>query len=260
MKLTPIDVHLIAGQSNAVGCTNLSTLPTDFQKETFDRAILYEEGNFSLPMCGKLIRGVSLGMGNNPSQMGIEYGISKVLQKKYDRPFALLRYAFGGSNLFWDWIPRTKWEGEPITFGHPGFHYKKWSEAVYRGRSALIEAGFLPEIKSLVWMQGESDSDKDAAIANAYYENLCDLFDCMKAELFDSDPVLFIGEIATNAPVAPYSETVRGAQRRYSVTHTNSITISTRDLPIGKDGLHFDAPEDLLLGIRFGEAIGKTVL
>ena len=82
MEFKNIDIYLIAGQSNAVGCTFVNTLSESIQGEKFENVYLYQEGNFSVEHYGEIIKGVTLGMGNNSSQMGIEYGISKVLNEK----------------------------------------------------------------------------------------------------------------------------------------------------------------------------------
>lgn len=255
MNWNEIDVHLIAGQSNAVGCTKMSTLPPRFKIHNFERAYLYQEGNFTLHTNAKLIQGITTGMGNNPEHIGIEYGISEVLNKYYHQPFALIRYAFGGSTLCYDWAPRTKWPGQPEYIGHMGYHYDRWSRTVINGMNRLIEKGYRPIIKSLSWMQGESDADKDEAIAADYLGNLNDMVDCMRVELRIPELKVIVGEIATRPPLCPWSDVVKKAQREWTERDNHAKFISTDDLPIGKDGLHFDAAEDLELGRRFGKAI-----
>ena len=259
MILKDIDVHIIAGQSNAVGCTNISTLPNDFKKETFEKAYLYQEGNFSTETFAKLVKGVSLGMGCWSGQMGIEYGISKVLNNHDDKPFALIRYAFGGSSLCYDWVPRINWAHKPCFIGHRGFHYMSWSKAVYNGLMELINKGYKPTIKSLIWMQGETDAGLNESIANEYYDSLRDLIFSMRTELNLPELKIIVGEIATKAPQVPYSDVVRNAQKKFCETDKNSYLVSTKDIPIGKDGLHFDGEEDIKLGEAFGKAIIKSL-
>ena len=257
MKLKDIDVHIIAGQSNAVGCTNISTLPKDFQAERFENAYLYQEGNFfERNLYAKLTKGITIGMGCYSGQMGIEYGISKELDLHYGKPFALIRYAFGGSNLYYDWMPRTKWAAEPIFQGCQGFHYMNWSKTIYNGLMSLINEGFNPIIKTLCWMQGESDADKTADIANAYCDNLSDLIYTMRTELKDMNLKVIVGEIATKQE---FADIVRAGQKKFCDTDVNATLIFTKDIKIGTDGLHFDAPEDIVLGREFGKAIIKSL-
>ena len=158
----------------------------------------------------------------------------------------------------WDWCPRTKWGNIPPKFiGHIGYSYKYWSETVCNGLKKFIEQGYNPNIKALVWMQGESDADKDERVANSYLQNLIDLFACMRVELRLPELKILVGEIATNAPQCPYSDIVRKAQADYCKIDENALLISTKDIPIGRDGLQFDGDSDLKLGVKFGEALSK---
>ena len=251
-----MDVIVIAGQSNAVGCTNISTLGDEWISDQFPNGMLYQEGNFDPYSYGCWIQGIHIGMGCNSGQFGLEYGIASVLEKN-DKPYAILRYALGGSSLFWDWMPRTNWNVEPQFIAHPGYSYRMWSETVTRGLCRLLQLGYLPNIRALVWMQGESDANQTAAIAEAYENHLRDLFHCMRAELRTPDLPILIGEIATNAPLCPWSDRVREAQRRIADESSNNYLITTGDLPIGADGLHFDGAEMLALGKRFGMKLSE---
>ena len=255
--LKPIDVFLIAGQSNAVGCTFLKSLPEDFEAETFPEALLYQEGNFSTACYGRLQRGITLGFGHCPVQMGIEYGISKALSGSGE--FALLRFAVGGSTLHFDWIPPQTWEPPPRFYGQPGIYYDGFRRMVPNGITELVNAGYAPRIRALVWMQGESDADKTEEIAKAYYENLTGLAEAIRAALYLPELPIVVGEIATQAPAAPWSDLVREGQRRFCEEDPNAYLVSTKDIPIGKDGMHFDGAEDYRLGMRFGEVLREIV-
>ena len=254
-QLKDIDVFLIGGQSNAVGCTKISTLPADFVGETFEHAMLYQEGNFGPEYYGKWVNGIHLGMGCNSSEMGIEYGIASVLNEVYADKFALLRYAMGGSSLIVDWYPRTLWEFEPSHFmAHRGYCYRVWSETVAKGLNRLIEAGYRPHVKAMVWMQGEADADMEHA-AIRYANNLRALVDCVRAELRDDQLPVVIGEIATETEKHPWSDVVRAAQKQVADEDENIHLVTTKDIPIGSDGAHFDGISDLRLGKRFGEVL-----
>lgn len=255
INLKDLDVYLIAGQSNAVGCSKLSTLPEDFAPEVFDGIILYQEGNFCPAYYGTPVRGIRLGMGCKTDQMGIEYGIAKYLHEHGKTEAALIRYAMGGSNLYHGWLPRFLWEDEPRFIGQHGFHYKMWAQTVENGLRMLMQEGFLPHIKALAWMQGESDADKDEQTAKDYLTHLEDLVFSMRTELRLPFLPVAVGEIATHAPAAPWSDEVRMAQKKFAENDPDAVLVSTKGIPVGRDGLHFDAPEDLVLGLRFGEAL-----
>ncbi|MBQ9545405.1 MAG: hypothetical protein IJV00_09805 [Clostridia bacterium] len=255
IKLKDIDVYLIAGQSNAVGCSDLSTLPEDFVPEVFDRVVIYQEGNFCPDFYAKPVRGVKLGMGCKTDQMGIEYGIAKYLQEHSENDCALIRYAMGGSNLYHDWMPRFLWEAEPRFIGQHGFSFKCWAETVENGLNCLMNEGCMPRIKALAWMQGESDAARSAERAGEYLKNLSDLVFSMRVQLRLPSLPVAVGEIATHAPAAPWSDEVRAAQKAFAESDKNAAFVSTKDIPVGRDGLHFDAPEAVRLGLRFGETL-----
>lgn len=258
-NLKEIDVYLIAGQSNAVGCTLIASLPPNFKEEVFDKAYLYQEGNFCPTYYGKLVKGIHLGMGCNEDHMGIEYGMAKYLQENSSKEFAFIRYGYGGSNLFLDWQPRFLWKDEPSFISQYGFSYKTWAQTVVNGLNKLMEAGYLPEIKGMAWMQGESDADKTEEIANNYYDNLCDLIFSMRTELRMPSLPVAIGEISTATKIAPWADIVRKNQLKFTENDKNAILVSTKDIPAGKDGLHYDGSDDVKLGMRFAEKLFSLI-
>ena len=127
-----------------------------------------------------------------------------------------------------------------------------------KGLNRLIEAGFRPHIKAFVWMQGEADADRENA-AVRYPDYLRALVDCVRAEFRDEQLPVVIGEIATETSKHPWSDMVRAAQKQVAEEDENICLVTTKDIPIGSDGAHFDGISDLRLGKRFGEVLASII-
>lgn len=249
-----IDIILIGGQSNAVGCTDVVTLDENLRDFFYPNVYLYEEGNFASFYQNKVLKGIKCGMGHNPAQMGIEYGIACRLNEATDNEVGLLRFAYGGTTLFFHW--QTEYEGEPQTTTEKGYCYHNFLKTVQNGLRAYREEGYEPIIKGMVWMQGETDATSEE-MATMYETNMKTLFLKLRQELGMPTLKIIVGEIATQTEKAPYSDEIRRIQKKVTDEDENCIFFSTKDIPIGHDGFHFDGNADFALGKRFGEHILK---
>ena len=123
----PVDVVLISGQSNAVGCTRANAIK-DWNNGTA-KFYQYVEGfpeiQIAFDSWTKDIQSdgspifysqnkskddtffkVMLGQGNSTSNFGPEIGIAEELHEKYANKLFLIKYACGASNLKDDWTKR----------------------------------------------------------------------------------------------------------------------------------------------------------
>lgn len=252
-----IDIIIISGQSNAVGCTYVNTLDEEKRYYYAPHVYLYEDGNFADYYSKRIIKGITCNLGNCDFQMGIEYGIGYILNKQFPKTtIGLLRYAFGGTTLYNHW--KTDYTGEPEgreDYGTCYYHFKK---TIKDGLEAYKRAGYNPIIKGMVWMQGETDA-VDKVKADQYKENLITLLKAFRKDLHLPDLKIIIGEIATQAPSAPYSNQIRKIQKEVCDGNKNNIFLSTKGIKIGHDSFHFDGNEDFILGKRFGKAIVKLL-
>jgi hypothetical protein len=248
-----IDIILIGGQSNAVGCTDVVTLDENLRNFVFPNVCLYEEGNFASFYQEKVMKGVKCGMGHNPTQMGIEYGISCRLSEATQKDVGLIRFAYGGTTLFFHW--QTEYEGDPTTTIEKGYCYHNFLKTVKNGLQAYKAEGYNPIIRGMVWMQGETDATTKE-MATVYELNMRTLFEKLR-ENIQPDLKIIVGEIATRNENAPYSDEIRRIQKKVVDEDKNCYFLSTKDIPIGHDGFHFDGNQDYALGLRFGEYILK---
>ena len=129
---TPIDVYLIGGQSNAVGCSEIVNNRTDTfgniwyagEIERYVKEVKNEDGEIEiqtkvaqdwLQSFKDFKRFVTGGYGYHATSIGPEYGMAKVFNDQYgDSKRALIfKTAYGGTYLHKvagaNWYPRSLW-------------------------------------------------------------------------------------------------------------------------------------------------------
>lgn len=208
---TPIDIYLLGGQSNAVGCSWIQNNPTTMynnvwyageiervvyeEKDNKGNAVLDEEGN---PVFGTRVaqnwlksfddfkRYVAGGFGypGEPA-IGPEYGMAKVLNEQYtgETRALIFKTAYGGTYLHKvagaNWYPRSLWPNgyEPDTSkpfsgkNTMGILYQVFVENFEHVYNELVANGYAPQVKGMAWMQGEADAGDSTAKLN-YFNNL----------------------------------------------------------------------------------------
>ena len=293
----PIDMFLIGGQSNAAGYTNIGSNTT----ETFEN-VAYSgitEVNFRNGS-GEAISTAALdysnikwqvtgGLGTDNRKIGPEYGMAKVLNQYYtgDKKAFIFKTAAGGTTLLdktselsarmGNWYPRSLWEEgytpditQNITGNDAtGILYKFFVENFKKVYNGLVANGYDPQIKGMVWMQGETDLygdyEKYGDTLKTFISDIReDIFNITNDEAAKAMPFV-IGKIAPsfaswNNPNVPK---MHAQQERVANEMGGVATISTDDLIIvredgtinGTDKYHFNFQDATTLGCRFGEKV-----
>lgn len=172
-SLRPIDVYVVAGQSNAVGAS-----ATPINHADSDQFILmgsrWVSGIRSFDDNPEAIRDGSAftdealnDLTTFPRRVGPEIGFARKLytdvyaQKPVgQRRFVVLKFAAGSSNMADDWMnPAGKYDLKRL--------FVKW---LAEQRQVLRSRNLVARWKGLVWVQGESDSVE--AYASSYEQNL----------------------------------------------------------------------------------------
>ncbi|MBQ8884784.1 MAG: hypothetical protein IJY62_00195 [Clostridia bacterium] len=257
---TYTDVYILAGQSNAVGYTLISGCEEEY-KTGFKNVKIFQDGEQKQHNPTKINAwfSVKTGLGQTPNKSGIELGLAKTLSPVYaDAECRIIRYGWGGKTLYNDFTPPSIIkENDSETRGQ---HYRNAVETVKNGLSSMEKEGLTPRIRAILWMQGEHDATQKQ-FAEAYESNLQALIGALRAEF--GDVYFLIGQIAANSPNnSRYAPTVIAAQNAVSEQMENVFVIDTADLPldIQKDAWHWQLPEMLELGNRFGEFIKQVIL
>ena len=294
---TPIDMYLIGGQSNAAGYSRIGANST----ETFEN-VAYSgitEVNFRNGS-GEAISTAALnynnikwqvtgGLGTDSTKIGPEYGMAKVLNQYYtgDKKAFIFKTAAGGTSLLdktrelsermGNWYPRSLWEdgytpnitqnfvGNDAT----GILYKFFVENFRKVYNGLVANGYAPQVKGMVWMQGETDLYEDYEQYGDTLKTFIadireDIFKITNDEASKAMPFV-IGKIASSFAAwnNGYVPKIHAQQERVAKEMSGVDTISTDDLIIvredgtinGTDKYHFNFQDATTLGCRFGEKV-----
>ncbi len=270
----PVDVVVISGQSNAVGCTYTkcitrsigSSKETEYMKGYQGIQIAYdcwtkdvrEDNSFYFYSQNKskdnnFVK-VMLGQGNSLATFGPEIGIAERMHEKYSGKLFLIKYACGASNLKDDWAKRNS----PM--------YNRFIEYVKLQMGNLKEQGYEPTIKAFCWMQGEGDSYE--GYYQEYYDNLKEFVGNVRTdlkELSGNKDMPFIDAGINNSPQWQYYRKVNEAKEQFANDSDNNIYIDTiaaglhtNQEPFDNvDTAHYDTESQVLLGNLFAEQFEK---
>ena len=294
---TPIDMYLIGGQSNAAGYSRIGANTT----ETFEN-VAYSgitEVNFRNGS-GEAISTAALeysnikwqvtgGLGTDSAKIGPEYGMAKVLNQYYtgDKKAFIFKTAAGGTSLLdktrelsermGNWYPRSLWEegytpnirqnivGNDAT----GILYEFFVENFRKVYNGLVANGYAPQVKGMVWMQGETDLYGDyeqyGDTLKTFISDIReDIFKITNDEKAKAMPFV-IGKIAPSFAAWNNGNVpkIHAQQERVAKEMSGVATISTDDLIIvredgtinGTDKYHFNFQDATTLGSRFGEKV-----
>ncbi len=228
-----IDIYLIAGQSNAVGCTMANT------KQIYKDAPILKDGVPNVHYAGnsrdgsdKLInrdlpwQNVKSGLGLRAGYIGPEAGMAVALSEFYNeesgRNAGIIKFAHGGTsihnvksglNSFGNWVSPSYAKSMNISYNDKeitGGLYRGLLEQVKRNISELKEYGGFTtvNIKGMYWMQGEADIWAGLnQYQNAFYFLATDLrrdlanimleFTDGKSDCGAKDMKIFIGSISS---------------------------------------------------------------
>lgn len=265
-----VDVIVISGQSNAVGCTQAECIKRsigytayqdymtgyediqiaydcwtkDIDPNDNSRTIFYSQNKSKNNDFVK----VMLGQGNSLATFGPEIGIAQSMHQKYANKLFIIKYACGASNLKDDWCKKDS----PM--------YGRFVDYVKTQMANLKAKGTTPTIKALCWMQGEGDSY--VGYYDEYYQNTKEFVSNLRADFKDltgNKDFPFIDAGISNARMWEYYRKVNEAKQQFAEESENNIYIDTIgagmhtnkepfDTP---DEAHYDSESEILLGELF---------
>ena len=265
--LGPVNVVLISGQSNAVGCTRSIYIKDSISEEKYDEfsqgyddiLISYDcwtKDDFDKPQQSYYSQNkskgfvpVKLGQGNGDSTFGPEIGIAEELHERFGGKLFIIKYACGASNLKDDWAPTDS----PM--------YPRFIKYVKAEMKRLSNQGYKPTIKAFCWMQGEGDTyDR---YHQYYLQNLRSFVGNVRQDLSSlagNKEIPFI-----DAQIAPGNWTfwsqVNAAKRTFSQESDNNYLIQSiqeglhtdQEPPASPDVAHFDSESEVKLGHLFAQ-------
>ena len=226
----PVDVVIISGQSNGVGCTFSkeiknsigATAYSDYMRGFPGIKIAYDcwtkDGtkfySQNVSKNDNFVK-VMLGQGNSLSTFGPEIGIAEALNEKYSDKLFLIKYACGASNLKDDWLKKDS----PM--------YPRLIKYVQKQIQNLKDAGYAPTIKAFCWMQGEGDSYD--GYYQDYYANTAEFVSNLREDLKEfagNKDLPFIDAGISNASVWQYYRKVNEAKAQFAAESDINIYIN----------------------------------
>lgn len=260
-----VDVYILTGQSNALGTTALEGVETDPGTDPADAFTSFfwanvaggTGSNITYPPATSSDSGgvistlqVQGGEGANLTFWGPEFGLARALYDLARRPVLIIKTAKGGGrNLYWD---KDTFDMDPDT-GHMWGHTR---DAVDIALAELIATGIPFRVRGVLYLQGESNTADDAAVAGPRLE---DLFDHLKAHVQAAYPgtafrmELVIAEIAASQGSSSRILTT-SQQQALAASRPDIRFFTTRDLPLKSDNIHFGKDAKLEIGRRYAEA------
>ena len=257
-----VSVILLGGQSNASGCSLDEYLAKNVSPEKYAE---YQNGYDNVYInslsgahrSGAFVKCATL-QGELVGGFGPELGLADKLHELYpDRTFFIIKCAWGGTNLFEQWL-------SPTSDGKTGDLYKQFEAYVQASIDYLISKNYNVKIEGMCWMQGESDSFS-VDDSNAYGEHLGNFIEDVRkrfAEYASDDGIAFIDAyIAENPVFWVYYENVNRGKSEVAERSDINVVIKTSDLitteePVDTpDVPHYDSLSEIALGHRFAEAL-----
>ena len=266
--LGPVNVVLISGQSNAVGCSRSNYIKISMSEEKYDEfahgyddvLISYDcwtkdgfdTGNYTYysQNASKGFVPVKLGQGNGPETFGPEIGIAEELHERFGGKLFIIKYACGASNLKDDWTQKDS----PM--------YPRFIKYVKAEMKRLVKQGYQPTIKAFCWMQGEGDT-YDSTYYARYKENTRTFVGNVRQDLFDlagQKEIPFIDAKISGTGGWTFWSQVNTAKREFSQESDNNFLVdtiqagmTTTNEPTPVDIAHYDSSSEVLLGHLFAQ-------
>lgn len=240
----PVQVYLLAGQSNMDGYAYVTGLPPSLQVSQGD-VRLYWSGNGSWTGLAPASYGIDYGV----EYFGPEVTFGRFLADQDEAPpVALIKHAIGGTDLAYYWYP-----GEYRRDPAQGLGYRDFLATIELALAELDAEGTAWEIAGMIWMQGESDAYSDEDIAAAYEANLTHFISRVRDDVGAPDLPFVIGKI--HCPTCPYGDIVRAGEDAVDAADPKVTAFATEDLSVNADGIHYDGAAMRTLGERFAESL-----
>ncbi len=248
----PLNVFLLAGQSNMAGADSEVPIPPGFQQTAADRetrftAVPLLEGEKSARFVpwgeikgheakGKLVHGP-------------EVGLARALHAAGWRDVAIIKvYAnFGRDATVWPW-------------GENGHLFAAWTKFIDARLSELKAEGRTVRIRGFIWHQGIDDAIH-GTFAGQYEQNLGGLISTLRQRYATADTPFVLARSVNSRIAQPRPDPelkspmaqVRRAQVQMGESVPSAGWINVDDLP-NVNTHHFSADSQLIIGQRFAAA------
>ena len=260
-----VQVVVILGQSNAEGHSWVQYLPKTVGEE---RAQKFNNGIENVKISYNLMNGartsegnfvpVKTGQGNTEEKFGLELGIAETIGNvDPTKPVYLIKYAYGGTNLYSNWRSKTS--------KNTGYLYNGAVAYVLEQCKKLEEMDLFPTINAICWMQGEDDSNSPSygeyeTLERNFKNDLRNDFSYYKPL---KKEIGFVDGYISDSPARQHYVEINNAKLNLSKEDENHVIIDSiaenlkyNAEPLGgPDIYHFDSGSEVKLGNLFAEKI-----
>ena len=275
-------IIVMAGQSNGAGVGHYEYLPYALDEEKiaeinngYENVLItgYSHQQF-IEGFRKVYANKRTSTAGQIGTFGYEVGLADRLSKVFpDETTYIVKYAYGGTSLNYDWASPTIRENVPIVVPHTETEERGW---LYTGlEKSLTEAisylsettNTIPMVEAFMWMQGEADADLEIS-TSMYLSSFNTLVDDFKTKFADNISYKFTVYDAaiSETSIWPFAEQMNEIKRsrvdEKNVYIETNDRLTTRFEPIGtySDEAHYDAACYIDLGHMFADAyLSKTI-
>ena len=271
-EMKNVNVIILSGQSNAVGCKASANLINSMGQEAYDK---YNAGfenikiayncwtvDYTKPSRPKYLQNTSkkgefvkvqLGQGNVTENFGPEVGMAEELTERFGDNLYIIKFACGASNLNDDWSQPT----DEMFTSLVSFVNKRMAD--------LEGLGLKPYLRAFCWMQGEGDSYPN--YWPYYKDNLVGFKRNLDRELlkFTEDNNLPFVDAGIGPGTHPddtneweYYQEVNDAKREFAALSPTNIYFDTIEAGLHSDrepndDVHYDSESQIKLGPLFAQ-------
>lgn len=255
-------VILLAGQSNAAGCSRDEYLQKNVSPEQYEK---YADGfdnvyiNYFASATNESHAFVKCEarQGEWGGFFGPELGLAEKLNETFpDQTFFIIKYAWGGTNLYEQWR-------SPSSGGEVGPLYNSFVEYTKNSLEYLTIKGYDVSIEAMCWMQGEADSMEEQHAID-YEANLSNFVSDIRTEFApyaSRDGIAFVDAYIADSYFWKHYIKLNQAKQAVAdsspmnvaidtIAHGLSITEEPADEP---DIAHYDSLSEIKLGHLFAE-------
>lgn len=231
----PLQVFLLAGQSNMVGKGRGDQLPAELRRGPDNVRILWRQGLEALVPRGRV---------------GPEVGFADVIGPAMpNEQVVLVKHAVGGTSAL-AWSPEWSAAQARRTGNHNNGPLYKELLALVRN----LEQDHQIEVVGVIWSQGGRDARFEGPAAE-YEENLKKIIAASRQDLGKPHLPWVIARSPKLPAQFPHADQVRAAQERVAKRDPHTKIILTDDFSQGSDKTHFDTPGQIEHGRRFAKAM-----
>jgi hypothetical protein len=268
----PIDVFIIAGQSNAVGAD--APAPDLEHQDIDDNILLWWRSGDPPPDKHDSVsdgwqnlqaqpKGDPILPRSHPTRQwgnythaeggfGPEVGFARQVAKQQKTHVAVVKVAFSGTHVEGDWQPEGVQPNEIDWRNSHGACFRSLIQEYGRAVKELEKRGWQPTARALVWVQGESDAN--AARAPSYEENLAKMLNALRKAIDAPNLVALLGiNTQFSHGKNKFVPQIVAAQKRLAAKTNLAIYVDTNGATTANPA-HFDAAGTLDVGRRFAKA------